>query len=100
MRDLDVRPGSGADEGVLLSLFDEAVAWLVERGQEGQWGSEPFSQRPDMRQRTHALATGGGLWVAEQFAAEPRPSRWCAGTRARASAASRRSTSAAGAARS
>jgi ribosomal protein S18 acetylase RimI-like enzyme len=61
-----LRRGGPADEDALLALFDEAVAWLVARGQAGQWGSEPFSQRPDMRARVHGLATGGGLWIAER----------------------------------
>jgi hypothetical protein len=41
-----VEPGSAADGGRLLALFDDAVAWLVARGQTAQWGSEPFSARP------------------------------------------------------
>lgn len=64
--ELHLRAGSARDEGTLLALFDEAVAWLAARGQTGQWGSEPFSRRPDMRARVHALATGGGLWIAER----------------------------------
>jgi ribosomal protein S18 acetylase RimI-like enzyme len=60
-----VRRGSEADEGALLELFDEAVAWLVARGQVGQWGSKPFSERPEMVERVHGMATSGGLWVEE-----------------------------------
>lgn len=66
---LGVRLGSDADEGVLLALFDEAVAWLVARGQVGQWGSEPFSQRSDMLERVHGLATSNDLWMAEHASA-------------------------------
>ncbi len=62
---LVVRRGGPQDIDVLVGLFDDAVAWLVARGQPEQWGSEPFSQRPDGRRRVNALATGGGLWVAE-----------------------------------
>ena len=47
MADLSIRPGSPADYDALLALFDEAVAWMVARGQEGQWGSRPFSERPE-----------------------------------------------------
>lgn len=65
MTHLSLRTGGAADEGVLLGLFDEAVAWLVARGQTGQWGADPFSVRSDMRERVHALATNGGLWIAE-----------------------------------
>jgi GNAT superfamily N-acetyltransferase len=63
--ELSLRTGGAADEGVLLTLFDEAVAWLVARGQTGQWGADPFSARLDMRERVNAIATSGGLWIAE-----------------------------------
>ena len=54
----------GSDASALLALFDDAVAWLVARGQTGQWGSEPFSARPTSVQRVEAWAAGGGLWFA------------------------------------
>jgi GNAT superfamily N-acetyltransferase len=63
--ELNMRTGGAGDEGVLLALFDEAVAWLAARGQTGQWGADPFSGRPEMRERVKALATNGGLWIAE-----------------------------------
>jgi GNAT superfamily N-acetyltransferase len=47
--ELDIRHGSTDDQAAVLALFDEAVAWLVERGLVGQWGEQPFSQRPEMR---------------------------------------------------
>jgi len=50
---------------VLLSWFDEAVRWLVARGQTGQWGSEPFSEQPNRVEQVRALASGGGLRIAE-----------------------------------
>ena len=42
---LNIRHGSVADTQLLLDLFDEAVAWLVERGQPDQWGERPWSSR-------------------------------------------------------
>jgi hypothetical protein len=60
-----VRRGGLSDTELLIGLFDEAVAWLVARGQPEQWGSEPFSERPEGRQRARGLAASGGLWVAE-----------------------------------
>lgn len=62
---LRLRPGGPADEPALLALFDEAVTWLVARGQTGQWGSEPFSTQPQERRWVRTLANGGGLWIAE-----------------------------------
>ena len=61
---LTVTRGTAADAPVLLGLFDDAVAWLVARGQTGQWGSEPFSARPAQVARARGWAAGGGLWLA------------------------------------
>jgi len=60
-----IRKGGPDDEDVLLALFDEAVAWLVARGQEGQWGREPWSTSPNALARVHGLVTSGELWIAE-----------------------------------
>src|SRR3954451_19017612 len=60
-----IRPGAPEDAGAMLSLFDEAVDWLVARGQTGQWGSEPFSSRESAISRIAEWASGGGLWLAE-----------------------------------
>lgn len=61
-----IRTGSAADAPAVVGLFDEAVAWLVARGQEGQWGTTPWSQRPELVARTHAWARGGGLRIAQE----------------------------------
>ena len=50
----------------LLALFDEAVAWLVARGQPGQWGTVPWSQRPSAVGHVKAWAHGPGLRIAEE----------------------------------
>ena len=49
----------------MLGLFDEAVLWLTERGRGGQWGTEPWSERPETKERVASLATSSGLTVAE-----------------------------------
>jgi GNAT superfamily N-acetyltransferase len=59
-----LRRGGAGDASALLALFDDAVAWMVARGQTGQWGSEPFSAQPRQVQRARAWAAGGGLWFA------------------------------------
>jgi GNAT superfamily N-acetyltransferase len=61
---MDIRVGTADDAQALLALFDDAVAWLVARGQAGQWGEEPFSARPATVQRAHEWAAGGGLRLA------------------------------------
>jgi ribosomal protein S18 acetylase RimI-like enzyme len=64
--DVEIRPGSPADYDALVALFDEAVAWMVARGQEGQWGNRPFSERPETRRRVRELAAHEGLWIAQR----------------------------------
>src|SRR3954452_653950 len=66
MLDSDIRPGTPGDEAALLALFDEAVAWMVARGQPGQWGDRPFSARRETRQRVREFAESEGLWIAER----------------------------------
>jgi ribosomal protein S18 acetylase RimI-like enzyme len=64
--DYEIRPGSPDDEAALLALFDEAVAWMVARGQTGQWGDRPFSERKETRARVREFAEHRGLWMAER----------------------------------
>jgi GNAT superfamily N-acetyltransferase len=64
--ELRMRRGGPADEDALLALFDEAVAWMVARGQPGQWGERPFSERPEARARVREFAQSEGLWIAER----------------------------------
>jgi GNAT superfamily N-acetyltransferase len=63
---LTIRPGDETDGPTVVALFDEAVAWLVARGQTGQWGATPFSERPGLRERVHEFRIGGGLYIAER----------------------------------
>jgi GNAT superfamily N-acetyltransferase len=62
--------GAVADTGAVLALFDEAVAWLVARGQEGQWGTTPFSHSDARVARVAEWAAGGGLRIAVDAAGE------------------------------
>jgi GNAT superfamily N-acetyltransferase len=59
-----VGPGSVDDLPVLLPLFDRAVEWLVERRQEGQWGSTPFSESAATAGHLRGLVAAGDLRVA------------------------------------
>jgi ribosomal protein S18 acetylase RimI-like enzyme len=61
-----IRPARAGDEGPLLGMFDEAVAWLVERGQSEQWGSEPWSQAEKGRRAVRSLVQHGGLQMLER----------------------------------
>jgi GNAT superfamily N-acetyltransferase len=62
---LTIRPGDENDGAAVIAMFDEAVGWLVERGQTGQWGATPFSERPGIRERVYGFRAGGGLHIAE-----------------------------------
>jgi ribosomal protein S18 acetylase RimI-like enzyme len=62
----EIRRGDADDTDWLLSLFDEAVAWMVARGQHGQWGSAPFSRSPRRIAQVGGLIDSGGLRVAER----------------------------------
>jgi GNAT superfamily N-acetyltransferase len=61
----EIRRGHVDDQDWLLSLFDEAVRWMVARGQSGQWGTEPFSDSPRRIARVGGMIDSGGLRVAE-----------------------------------
>jgi GNAT superfamily N-acetyltransferase len=62
---LSIRVGGPADLPVLTMLFDEAIDWLRERGQSGQWGTQHAAERPDTVRQFSTFAAGGGLRVAE-----------------------------------
>ena len=60
-----IRRGGPADADAVIGLFDEAVAWMLARGQTGQWGTEPMSRNAKMVARVREWAGGDGLWMAE-----------------------------------
>lgn len=62
---LRIREGGPPDAELVLGFFDEAVEWLVARGQTGQWGSEPFSAKDVRVVRVTEWAASGGLRIAE-----------------------------------
>ncbi len=65
MSEIELREGGPADLERVLALFDEAIEWLVARGQPEQWGREPWSARPETRDRVRGLVSRG-LWLAER----------------------------------
>ncbi|MEV6846466.1 GNAT family N-acetyltransferase [Actinoplanes sp. NPDC051411] len=65
MRSLMIRPGGPGDVGAVLTVFDDAVRWLVARGQPGQWGSTPFSEVPETVALAEEYAASAGFFVAE-----------------------------------
>lgn len=65
MVELQIRPGGIEDEAAVLALFDETIDWLVQRGLIGQWGEQPFSERPDMRDRVRETLSDKEVRIAE-----------------------------------
>ncbi|MPZ83811.1 MAG: GNAT family N-acetyltransferase [Actinophytocola sp.] len=62
---MEIRPGDTRDVSVLLDFFDEAVEWMVSRGNTEQWGTEPWSAQPRRVERIGRMAADGELWIAE-----------------------------------
>ncbi len=60
-----IREGRSSDLGVILALWDMAIAWMVARGQPEQWGTEPASARPRTRELVEQWLGEPGLRMAE-----------------------------------
>jgi GNAT superfamily N-acetyltransferase len=60
-----IRAGTAGDVPTVLALMDEAVEWLVGRGQTAQWGTEPISGRGSFVSQLERWVATGGLRVAE-----------------------------------
>lgn len=58
------------DVPAVVSLFDDAIAWLVSRGSEGQWGREPWSSNPARIERVRGWCLLPGAWVAHTGSGE------------------------------
>lgn len=62
---VEIRPGRGGDGSAVLTIWDAAIAWMVERGQAKQWGTELASELPRCREMVREWETGPGLRIAE-----------------------------------
>ena len=62
---LRIREGRAGDSEAVLGLWDTAIAWLAERGQPGQWGTEPASSRPRTREMVERWFGTAGVRIAE-----------------------------------
>jgi GNAT superfamily N-acetyltransferase len=63
--DVLVRKGGPRDVDAVLALFDGAVRWLTDRGLTGQWGTAPFSTRPERMEQARGWGRSGGLRIAD-----------------------------------
>jgi ribosomal protein S18 acetylase RimI-like enzyme len=71
-----IRTGSADDIAGLLELYDEAVEWLAGQGRQGQWGSQPFSRRPELVMRLEEVAERGELRIAEDNSGKLAGALW------------------------
>jgi GNAT superfamily N-acetyltransferase len=60
-----IRDGRSSDGATVLALWDLAIAWLAQRGQPEQWGTEPASARPRTREMVAQWLMEPGLRIAE-----------------------------------
>ncbi|KDN83759.1 GNAT family N-acetyltransferase [Kitasatospora cheerisanensis] len=63
-----IRTGGPDSAPDLLRLIDGAVAWLAAQGRTGQWGSVPWSQRPESVARAEQACREQLVRVAERAA--------------------------------
>jgi GNAT superfamily N-acetyltransferase len=62
---VDLRRGTAFDLDTVITLLDEAIAWLVEQGRPDQWGSRPWSEQPATVDFMKTMIAEGELWLAE-----------------------------------
>lgn len=62
---MEIREGGPDQLPVIVGMLDRAVAWLTARGRTGQWGSEPWSSRPQAVERVAQLLASGSPWMAK-----------------------------------
>ena len=63
---MQIRIAEPADAPRVLAVFDGIMEWLVAQGRTAQWGTRPWSQRPDLVTRVEARIARGELRVAEE----------------------------------
>ncbi len=64
--ELTIRRASVEDAPAVLRIFDGVIAWFVSMGNEGQWGSEPWSTLPKRIAGVTEACALPGAWVAEE----------------------------------
>ena len=60
-----IRSGDAADVPAVMAMFDEAVVWMVARGNTEQWGTEPWSSQPEKVEAIRSRIEATDLWIAE-----------------------------------
>ncbi|GLZ75793.1 GCN5 family N-acetyltransferase [Actinorhabdospora filicis] len=62
---MTIRPTTEADIPGVIQMGDDAVAWLVEQGRTGQWGTRPWSENPERAKTMMDRLTSTEFFVAE-----------------------------------
>lgn len=62
---MEIRRGDLDDVPILVDMYDEAIEWMVARGNTKQWGSEPWSGLPHRVAGVRTTVRAGDLWIAE-----------------------------------
>ncbi|MBN3782409.1 GNAT family N-acetyltransferase [Burkholderia sp. Ac-20345] len=65
MDEVVIRRASAHDAPAVLGIFDDVIAWFVTIGNEGQWGSEPWSTQPKRIGLVTEACALPDAWVAE-----------------------------------
>ena len=66
MDDLVIRPASVADAPAVVQVFDEVIAWFVGMGNDGQWGTEPWSASPRRVAQVAEACAMPDAWVVAE----------------------------------
>lgn len=60
-----IRRGGPADAPAVLTMLDSAVAWMNDRGNTEQWGTTPFSEKPERAAQVDRYLTENLPFIAE-----------------------------------
>lgn len=60
-----IRRASVADAPAVLQVFDQVIGWFVGMGNQGQWGTEPWSGLPERVARVSEACSMPDAWVVE-----------------------------------
>lgn len=64
-RGVRIRRGGPADAPAVLDMLDSAVVWMNERGNTEQWGTTPFSEKPERAAQVDRYLTEYLPYIAE-----------------------------------
>ncbi|RAO24991.1 hypothetical protein MED15_00749 [Micromonospora noduli] len=64
-RGVRIRRGGPADAPAVLDMLDSAVVWMNDRGNTEQWGTTPFSEKPERAAQVDRYLTENLPFIAE-----------------------------------